>query len=148
MMLVEKYKLFSLILISFFYSYSQKLKAQNQVELSPVEMVYPLLDAANSRWFFFNSATLPFGMVNLSPDMGVEGDWDSGYLYEKNRILFFSHIHAWQLSGIPVMPVTGEFKGHLGSRMYSSAYSHHNETVEVGYHSVRRLLGYLAYLLY
>ena len=34
----------------------------------PVDLVWPWLDSANSRWFFFNSATRPFGMVNLSPD--------------------------------------------------------------------------------
>ena len=33
----------------------------------PAELVYPLLDAANSRWFYFSSATRPFGMVNLKP---------------------------------------------------------------------------------
>ena len=85
--------------------------AQEKKPLTPAELVYPLLDAANSRWFYFSSATRPFGMVNLSPDMGVGGAWESGYRYNKDRINFFSHIHAWQLSGIPVMPVTGEFNG-------------------------------------
>ena len=80
-------------------------------EKRPVDLVNPWLDAANSRWFYFSSATRPFGMVNLSPDMGVGGAWDSGYRYDKDTINFFSHIHAWQLSGIPVMPTTGEFKG-------------------------------------
>lgn len=102
----------------------------------PAELVYPLLDAANSRWFYFSSATRPFGMVNLSPDMGVGGAWDSGYRYNRDSINFFSHIHAWQLSGIPVLPVTGEFKGHLGANKYGSAYSHDEEVVKAGYHSV------------
>lgn len=102
----------------------------------PADLVYPLLDAANSRWFFFSSATRPFGMVNLSPDMGVGGAWDSGYRYNRDTINFFSHIHAWQLSGIPVLPITGEFKGHLGANVYGSAYSHEKEEVRAGYHSV------------
>jgi len=102
----------------------------------PAELVYPLLDAANSRWFFFSSATLPFGTVNLSPDMGVGGAWESGYRYNQDKIYFFSHIHAWQLSGIPVLPLTGEFKGHLGPESYSSRYSHDKEVVRAGYHSV------------
>ena len=102
----------------------------------PADLVYPLLDAANSRWFYFSSATRPFGMVNLSPDMGVGGAWDSGYRYNRDTINFFSHIHAWQLSGIPVLPVTGEFKGHLGANVYGSAYSHDKEEVRAGYHSV------------
>ena len=102
----------------------------------PADLVYPLLDAANSRWFYFSSATRPFGMVNLSPDMGVGGAWDSGYRYNEDTINFFSHIHAWQLSGVPVLPVTGEFKGHLGANVYGSAYSHDKEEVRAGYHSV------------
>lgn len=102
----------------------------------PADLVYPLLDAANSRWFYFSSACRPFGMVNLSPDMGVGGAWDSGYRYNQDTINFFSHIHAWQLSGIPVLPVTGEFRGHLGADKYGSAYSHDKEVVRAGYHSV------------
>lgn len=105
-------------------------------EFQPAKLVYPLLDAANSRWFFFSSATRPFGMVNLSPDMGLGGAWSSGYRYDEKKIRFFSHIHAWQLSGIPVMPTTGTFQGHLGSEAYASSYSHDNERVESGYHSI------------
>ena len=42
---------------------------------SVVEKVYPLLDTENSRWFFFSSASRPFGMVNLNPDTEINGDW-------------------------------------------------------------------------
>ena len=102
----------------------------------PVDLVNPLIDSANSRWFFFSSATRPFGMVNLSPDMGTAGAWESGYRYNQKTINFFSHIHAWQLSGIPVLPTSGEIKAHRGPNIYGSAYSHDRETVEAGYHSV------------
>jgi predicted alpha-1,2-mannosidase len=102
----------------------------------PVDLVEPLVDSANSRWFFFNSATRPFGMVNLSPDMVTSGAWNSGYRYNEDRIRAFSHIHAWQLSGIPVFPTVGDFRGHQGSEVYGSRYSHQNERVEVGYHQV------------
>lgn len=102
----------------------------------PVDLVNPLVDSANSRWFFFSSATRPFGMVNLSPDMGTAGAWESGYRYNQKTINFFSHIHAWQLSGVPVLPTTGVIKAHLGPNAYGSAYSHERETVEPGYHAV------------
>ena len=105
-------------------------------KVSAVELVEPLVDAANSRWFFFNSATRPFGMVNLSPDMVTSGAWNSGYRYNQDTIRAFSHVHAWQLSGIPVFPTTGEFKGHLGSNKYGSLYSHENEKVRPGYHQI------------
>ena len=102
----------------------------------PVEIVNPLVDAANSRWFYFSSACRPFGMVNLSPDMKIDGAWESGYRYNRDTILFFSHIHAWQLSGIPVLPVTGDFRGHMGPEQNGSHFSHENEIVRPGYHSV------------
>ena len=105
-------------------------------KMQPVDLVYPLTDAANSRWFFFNSATRPFGMVNLSPDNAIDADWNAGYRYEKDSIKCFSHIHCWQLSGIPVLPTTGEFKGHLGSDSYGSVFSHNKETIKAGYHQV------------
>jgi len=105
-------------------------------ESAVVDLVEPLVDAANSRWFFFNSATRPFGMVNLSPDMIINGAWNSGYRYNEGTIRAFSHIHAWQLSGIPVFPTTGVCRGHLGADVYGSAYSHENETVRPGYHQV------------
>lgn len=109
---------------------------EETAEDSVVDLVEPLVDAANSRWFFFNSATRPFGMVNLSPDMIINGAWNSGYRYNEDTIRAFSHIHAWQLSGIPVFPTTGECRGHLGADVYGSAYSHENETVRPGYHQV------------
>ena len=107
-----------------------------QNKTKPVDLVYPQLDSENSRWIFFASACRPFGMVNLSPDNNADGDWGSGYRYERDSVKFFSHIHGWQLSGIPVMPVTGEFTGNLGSKVYGSKYSHDKETVKPGYHSV------------
>src|SRR5690606_11267768 len=42
----------------------------------------------------FPGATLPFGMVQLSPDTGVEGwDWCSGYHSSDSSIMGFSHLH-------------------------------------------------------
>src|SRR6187431_2069595 len=60
----------------------------------------------------YPGATVPFGMVQLSPDNGSEGwDWCSGYNYVDSTIAGFSHMH---LSGtgcgdwadISVMPNT------------------------------------------
>ena len=81
---------------------------------SPVDYVRPQIDSHKSRWFYFSSACRPFGMVSLSPDTWVRGSWNSGYLYDSTVVRCFSHIHCWQLSGIPVMPTTGEVTGHRG----------------------------------
>ncbi|MFM8710242.1 MAG: hypothetical protein ACKOC7_03105, partial [Sphingomonadales bacterium] len=40
----------------------------------------------------YPGATVPFGMVQLSPDNGDEGwDWCSGYHYSSHTIAGFSH---------------------------------------------------------
>ena len=106
------------------------------MEKRPVDWVNPLIDTANRRFFFFSSACRPFGMVNLSPDTLQDGAWGSGYRYDEPYVLWFSHIHAWQLAGIPILPTTGAFKGHLGSKVYRSSFSHDTEVVEPGYHAV------------
>jgi predicted alpha-1,2-mannosidase len=101
----------------------------------PVDLVYPMLDTENSRWFFFSSACRPFGMVNLSPDTQVGGAWGSGYRYKTDTVKGFSHIHAWQLAGVSVMPVTlsGENEASVFND-YESKFSHQSENVVPGYH--------------
>ena len=123
-------------LLIFFFSCSGATIDRPVIDPEPVDLVDPLVDSANSRWFFFNSATRPFGMVNLSPDMIINGAWNSGYRYNEDTIRSFSHVHAWQLSAIPVFPTNGEFKGHLGADIYGSSYSHQREKVKPGYHQV------------
>jgi len=102
-----------------------------------VNKVYPLLDTRNSRWFFFSSACRPFGMVNLSPDTEINGAWNSGYRYQTDTIKGFSHIHAWQMSGLSVIPVTLDKTENtkIFSDFYSP-FSHKTEIVTPGYHSV------------
>ncbi|MDO6808172.1 GH92 family glycosyl hydrolase [Zobellia galactanivorans] len=114
--------------------------AENQgpqtVEMvEPVDMVYPQLDTENSRWFFFSSASRPFGMVNLSPDTEVDGAWGSGYRYKVDTVQGFSHIHAWQLSGLSVMPVTIDDTNRKEIFTdFRSKFDHDKEKVSPGYH--------------
>jgi len=104
----------------------------------PVDWVDPLIDTGKPkvRWVFSSSANRPFGMVRLSPDTDPVGTWASGYRYFSERIHCFSHIHAWQLSGIPVMPTTGACKAPVRVGEMGSTFSHEKETVRPGYHSV------------
>jgi len=104
---------------------------------SPASLVNPFVDTHRSRWFFFSSASRPFGMVNLSPDTDTEQSWGSGYLYNSPFIRCFSHIHAWQMSGVAVMPTVGEFKGHRGMDAYQSRFTHEGEIARPGYHKVK-----------
>ncbi len=80
-----------------------------RADKSPADYVSPQIDTHKSRWFYFSSACRPFGMVSLSPDTSVGGDWLNGYIYGDTNIQCFSHVHCWQIYGVPVMPVTGEF---------------------------------------
>lgn len=105
--------------------------------VEPVDLVYPLLDTENSRWFFFSSASRPFGMVNLSPDTEVDGAWGSGYRYAIDTIQGFSHIHAWQLSGLSVIPVTNSGKSEETIfKNFKSKFDHDTEKIFPGYHYV------------
>lgn len=102
----------------------------------PIDYVRPQIDTHSGRWFYFSSASRPFGLVSLSPDTHVRGTWNSGYLYDKKEIRCFSHIHCWQLAGVPVLPTTGEILGHKGMEAYKSPFSHDKEVVMPGYHKV------------
>ncbi len=95
----------------------------------------------------FPGATLPFGMVQLSPDTKID-NWDhcSGYHFGDSVILGFSHTH---LSGtgigdygdIRFMPFTGKVSIEPGNyanpdKGYASRFSHKNEIAVPGYYSV------------
>ena len=63
----------------------------------------------------YPGATVPFGMVQLSPDTHTAPDWfnASGYSYNDNRIYGFTHTHlsgtgACDLIDISLFPITGE----------------------------------------
>ncbi len=119
--------------ISFFFYAAMTVGA---VELTPADYVNPLIDTHMSRWLYFSSACRPFGMVSLSPDTSVDGDWMRGYIYGETNILCFSHVHDWQLYGVPVMPMTGEMHAQEGMMATASDFSHTNEVVHPGYHKV------------
>lgn len=108
----------------------------NKNKVQKTDLVEPMVDAAHSRFFYFSSASRPFGMVNLSPDMTLDGTWNTGYRYNEDTIKCFSHIHCWEMSGIPVLPTTGILKGQLGPSAYGSSYSHEQEIAKPGYHKV------------
>ena len=88
----------------------------------------------------YPGATVPFGMVQLSPDNGTQGwDWCSGYHYSDSLIAGFSHTH---LSGtgigdwcdISVMPSDGLINDTI--RLYREKFSHENEKATPGFYEV------------
>ncbi len=92
----------------------------------------------------FPGATVPFGMVQLSPDTRIDGSWDgcSGYHYSDNVIYGFSHTHlngtgVSDYGDIMLMPTMGN--PSLDSKDYSSKFSHQNEKASAGFYSVKLL---------
>ncbi len=95
----------------------------------------------------FPGATMPFGMVQLSPDERTTGwDWCSGYNYSSKSIMGFSHTHlsgtgAADYGDILFMPTVGKIvlvpgpsaDPYLG---YRSPFSHSTEKASPGYYSV------------
>ncbi len=78
-----------------------------QERQTPADYVNVFTGTSNSRWMLFPGATLPFGMVKLSPD-NQNNVWNGGYEYTVSSISGFSHLHAMGVSGVSLMPVTGK----------------------------------------
>ncbi|MEA3479850.1 MAG: hypothetical protein U9R60_16840, partial [Bacteroidota bacterium] len=93
-------KLFVVLLLSLTFKFNTW--AQNEFYISPdgnegketlANLADPLIETHRSRYDYFKSATLPFGMVALSPDTKHGNLWDAGYRYDDKFILNFSHVH-------------------------------------------------------
>ena len=95
----------------------------------------------------YPGATMPFGMVQLSPDTYNDGwDWCSGYHYSDSSIMGFSHTHlsgtgASDMLDFMLMPGVGPAKTVPGLRQnpgegYRSRFSHDEEVAVPGYYAV------------
>ncbi len=113
---------------------------------TPYECVDPFI-GTDGHGHTFPGATLPFGMVQLSPDTRKDS-WDgcSGYHYTDKSISGFSYTH---LSGTGVgdygdfrfMPAVGKLQMNPGDADnpesgYRSRFSHDNEEAMPGYYAV------------
>lgn len=98
--------LIALLLIAGFTSQSQTK--------APVDYVDPLMGTTFARWMVFPGASMPFGMVKLSPDNQRKG-WKAGYEYKIHNITGFSHIHSWTMGGLLMMPTVGKLHIHPGT---------------------------------
>jgi len=90
----------------------------------------------------FPGVTVPYGMVQLSPDTRIDGSWDGcgGYHYSDNVIYGFSHTHlngtgVSDYGDILLMPTMGE--PSFDNKVYSSTFSHVNEKASAGFYSVK-----------
>ena len=115
---------------------------------------YPLAEKVNpfigtsKHGHTYPGVSLPFGMVQLSPDTKTEGwDWCSGYHYSSKTIMGFSHTHldgtgCSDLGDFLFMPTVGELQFEAGSENdtstgYRSKFSHSQEKASAGFYSVK-----------
>lgn len=90
----------------------------------------------------FPGATVPYGMVQLSPDTRIDGSWDGcgGYHYDDATIYGFSHTHlngtgVSDFGDIMLMPTMGD--ASFDNKVYSSTFSHANEKASAGFYAVK-----------
>jgi predicted alpha-1,2-mannosidase len=113
---------------------------------APVDDVNPFVGTAE-HGHLYPGATVPFGLVQLSPDTRIQG-WDacSGYHYSDSFIMGFSHTHLAG-TGIPdlgdvlLMPGVGDVKlvpsaPRAPDLTYGSHFSHDHEKASPGYYQV------------
>jgi len=133
-------RIFLCVIIFFAFSAS----GVAQVQQSLADFVNPFI-GTGGHGHTFPGASVPFGMVQLSPDTRLEG-WDGCSAYHGNDsvIYGFSHTH---LSGtgcsdygdILLMPVAG--KVNLENYAYASPFSKSDEVATPGYYRVQLLKG-------
>ena len=110
---------------------------------NPVDLPLPMV-GTDGHGHAYPGATVPFGMVQLSPDSRIN-TWDgcSGYHYSDNTILGFSHTHLTGtgcgcMGDVMLMPAVGELCLDAGSpgKGYASRFSHQQEKALPGYYQV------------
>lgn len=109
----------------------------------PVKAPLPMV-GTDAHGHAYPGATVPFGMVQLSPDTPKPG-WDgcSGYHYSDSVINGFSHTHlagtgCGCLGDILLMPTIGPVQLQAGTpgNGYSSSFSHKQEFATPGSYKV------------
>lgn len=141
---MRKYTLILLVTVLFVGCNSSKDKKAFKDDI--LNYVNPFIGTAG-HGHTFPGATSPFGMVQLSPDTGLEGwDWCSGYHYSDNSIIGFSHTHLSgtgrsDLMDVMLMPFVGDVKLQAGTKEnpdwgYRSRFSHDEEWASPGYYKV------------
>ena len=140
---IKKIKIDKLYILVFFLMLCACNNQLEYKENSLIKYVDPFI-GTGGHGHTFPGASMPFGMMQLSPDTRLDG-WDgcSGYHYSDDEIYGFSHTH---LSGtgvsdygdILLMPTNQAIlnNGANGEKGYKSKFSHKNEVAQPGYYKV------------
>ena len=140
--------LFILIFPAFFFNScinTSNDKRNRETEFT--EYVDPMI-GTGAHGHTYPGVTLPFGMVQLSPDNGKSGwDWCSGYHYSSDTIAGFSHTHLsgtgvgdmYDISLLPLSSdilINSEDSIPFSLEPYYAHFSHEIETATPGYYQV------------
>ncbi|UAM99027.1 GH92 family glycosyl hydrolase [Polaribacter litorisediminis] len=140
---MKLYKSFFYLSLLFFVGCTQDKIEEAKKDKKLISYVNPFI-GTGGHGHTYPGATMPFGMMQLSPDTRLDG-WDgcSGYHYSDTEIYGFSHTH---LSGtgvsdygdILLMPTNKLIfnNGADGKEGYKSKFSHENEEAEPGFYKV------------
>lgn len=128
-------------LISFFAFGQTKSDNKERAASKNAQFVNPFI-GTGGHGHTYPGATVPFGMVQLSPDTRIDGSWDgcSGYHYNDSIIYGFSHTHlngtgCSDYGDIAVMP-SNQTVSH-NPKSYAAQFSHKNEKALAGYYNVK-----------
>jgi len=141
-------KKFTLLVLFFILVTSCKinLNKNSQQDVIFTNHVNPFI-GTGGHGHTYPGATVPFGMLQVSPDNGISSwDWCSGYHYSDSIVAGFSHLHLsgtgiGDLADILFMPTNKklDLTTKTTSRdqlTYKSSYTHANEKATPGYYQV------------
>ena len=121
---------------------------------SPGDAAYAAVDpfiGTAGEGHTYPGATVPFGMVQLSPDTQIKPrkdayGWAAGYRHDDQTIVGFSHTHFSgsghsDLGDVLLMPISGEVRTERGDVTqpgsgYTSRFRHQTEQAQPGYYAV------------
>ncbi len=101
-----------------------------------ISWVDPYIETTRGRYFFFVTGSRPYGMISSAPMTRNKNQYGGGYNYNSTEILGFPQVHGWMLSGLTLMPTTGNVDPSRGEQHWKSKFSHDDEIVQPGYHRV------------
>lgn len=83
-----------------------------------VSAVDPYIETTRGRYYFSVTGSQPYGMMSAMPLTRNKNQWGGGYNYNDSEILGFPQIHGWMLSGLNMMPVTGNVDASQGEKSW------------------------------
>ncbi len=147
----------TMVILGLFLTGCNSSDAKSSFESDPAKYVDPII-GTHDMGHCYPGATVPFGMVQLSPDTDIQPyslgrgynpkayAYCAGYQYHDNTIVGFSHTHFSgtghaDLGDLLIMPTVGPIQLEPGTKEepesgYRSRFSHDTETASPGYYSV------------